>query len=93
MADDIIEIFEIGLTLRLVENGIDETKATGIVADYFEEARETYGGVRVMLKRGYQRYPPSVIRKIRNEFNGRNGDALRRRYGMSRTHFYRTIRK
>jgi len=93
MADDIIEIFEIGLILRLVENGIEEKKAESIVSGYFEEAREDYGGVRVMLKRGYQKFRPAVIKKIKNEFNGRNGAEIRRRYKMSRTHFYRVISK
>ena len=93
MADDIVEIFEIGLTLRMIEEGIDETKAAGITSSYFSEQRDAYGGVRHMIKRGYHKYPPAVIRKIKAEFNGRNGDQIRRRYGMSRTHFYRVIGK
>ena len=93
MADDIVEIFEIGLILRMIEEGIEEQKATGIVSGYFAEQRESYGGVRHMIKRGYHKYPPAVIRKVKAEFNGRNGEEIRRKYGLSRTHFYRTVGK
>lgn len=94
MADDIVEIWEVGLILKFREAGdVTPDQAEALIVDHGEMFRESYGGVRHMIKRGYTRYPPKVIRKIKKEFNGRNGESLRRRYGMSRTHFYRTIKK
>lgn len=94
MADDIIEIIEIGIILRLVEKtGMEKKTATKLVGDYFEEFREGYGGVRHMVRRGYRRFPPALIRKIKNQYTGRNEIELRRLYDMSRTSFYRHIKK
>jgi len=93
MADDILTIWENGLILRMIENGIDETKATGIVTTYFAEQREYYLSERFTVKRGYNKFDPRTIKRIKAEYNGRNGQQLRERHGMSRTHFYRTIAK
>ena len=94
MQDDIVEILEIGLTLRLVESGgMEREKAAKLVTEYFEEFREGYGGVRHMVRRGYRRYPPALIRKIKRQYTGRNEKELCNLYGMSRTTFYRHIKK
>jgi hypothetical protein len=94
VSDDIVEIIEIGLILRLVENGgMEVEKATKLVGTYFEDFREGYGGVRHMVRRGYRRYPPALIRKIKRQYTGRNEKELRELYGMSRTTFYRQIKK
>ena len=94
MSDDIIEIIEIGLILRLVENGgLPRETANKIVMDYFEEFREGYGGVRHMVRRGYRRFSPALIRKIKKLYTGRNEAELRERFQMSRTTFYRHIKK
>lgn len=94
MSDDIIEIIEIGLTLRLVESGaVDREKVDKVMRAYFEEFREGYGGVRHMVRRGYRRFSPALIRKVKKLYTGRNEEELRARFGMSRTTFYRHIKK
>ena len=93
MADDILEIIELGLTLRLVEKGIEQRRAERIVGDYIEELRESYGGARYSVKRGYRKYSPAMIVRIRSQYNGRNAEQLRARYGMSRSSFHRLIQK
>jgi Mor family transcriptional regulator len=93
MADDILEIIEIGLAVRLVEMGVERDAAERAVGDFIEETRESYGGLRYMIKRGYKKYSPRVISRIKKEYTGRNEAQLRARYGMSRTAFYNHIRK
>lgn len=94
MDDDILEIYEIGLILRLIEDlDIDRDRANIIVSGYTEEFREGYGGVRHMIRRRYRRFPPALIRKIKKLYTGRNEIELRELYGMSRTTFWRLIKK
>lgn len=93
MAEDILDIIEIGLTLRLREMGIAEDPAADLVTGFIDDIRDAYGGDRYQIKRGYRRYSPALVRKCKQEYTGRNESQLRARYGLSRSSFYRLIRK
>lgn len=93
MAEDILEIIEIGLTLRLREMGIAADPAADLVTGFIADIRDAYGGERYQIKRGYRRYSPALIRRCKKEYTGRNETELRSRYGLSRSSFYRLIRK
>lgn len=92
--DDIISIFENGLSLRLVETGLlDQETASEIVGGYFAEVREAYGGTRYMIKRGYRRYTSKQIAEIKSQYNGSNAAEIQRRYQISRSTLYRYLGK
>lgn len=94
MAEDILEVIEIGLTLRLIEKlGIEKADADLLVSEFIADTRENYGPGRYSIKRGYRRYSPTVVARVRAEYTGRNEDQLRARYGLSRSSFYRLVRK
>jgi len=92
--DDILEIIETDLTLKFVELGFaDPAEARAVVGDVIEDVRESYGGIRYMIKRGYRTFSPRSVENMKAEYNGRNAKVLMRKYGMSRSTFYRYIRK
>ena len=93
MADDIIEVLEIGLSLHLVNSGMSKNEADNCLKCFFEKFRDSYGGASYFVKQGYRRYPPSLIRDIKSAYNGRNEKELCAAHGMSRTTFYRKIKK
>jgi len=93
MSEDFLEIIEIGLTLALVDMGVEQDRAERKVGEFVEQLRESYGGERYFVKRGYTAYSPKLVKKIKKEFTGRNESSLRQRYHMSRSSFYRLIRK
>ena len=93
MAEDILDVIEIGLTLKLRSIGIEPDPAARLVTSFIEEVRESYGGSRYQIKRGYRRYSPEIIQRVKSEYTGRNEQQLRSQYGLSRSSFYRLIRK
>ena len=93
MGEDILDEIKIGLILRLRALGVADDPAEKMIESFVSEMRENYGGARYQIKRGYRRYSPRVIRKVKREYTGRNETILRARYGLSRSSFYRLIRK
>lgn len=92
--DDILEILEIGLTVALVDRGLlPADQAQAVVGDYFAGIRESYGGERYMLRRGYRKYSPAMKRRIASEFDGQNAKQLILRYGISSSTFYDIAKK
>lgn len=92
--DDILSVIETGIILKLIEEEVcGLERAAEVVGSYIDEARDSYGGVRYMFRRGYRRFSPKVVRTIRNEYNGRNMKKLCKKYGMSRTTFYSRVLK
>ena len=75
--DDILEILENGLTVELVDRGLLEVnQARAVIGGYFESIRESYGGERYMIRRGYRRYSPAMKRRIAAQFTGSNAADL-----------------
>ena len=91
--EDILEILEVGLTVHLVDRGLllPET-AKAEIGGYFDRVRESYGGERYMLRRGFRKYSPAMKRRIAAEFDGRNAQKLIDRYGISSATFYRIVK-
>lgn len=93
-SDDILEILEVGITVQLIDRGgLEPDQAKTIVGDYFDGIRESYGGERYMLRRGFRKYSPAMKRRIAAEFNGRNAKQLIARYGISSSTFYAIVKK
>lgn len=93
MAINLIEVLEIGLTLRLVEKGgMTKPDAEKLVAEFFNEICEGYGGDAYFVKMGFRKFPPSVVKQIRARYTGRNDAEIQEIYGMSRATFYRLIK-
>lgn len=93
MADDILDVLEVGLILHLRDRKIIEHESgERAVIEFMQEIRDSYGGQRCWIKRKYRKYPPRVVEQIKSEFNGRNGKELRAKYGMSNSVFYHHIK-
>ncbi len=93
MSDDILEIIEVGLTLKLRETCLSDDDAADLVGEFIQDLRESYGGERYQIKRGYRSWSPRLVARIRNQFTGRNERELMARYRMPRSTFYRLIKK
>ena len=92
--EDILEIIEVGLTIELIDRGLLEPElAKQVIGGYIEQIRESYGGERYMLRRGYRQYSPAMKRRIASQFTGINASELIARYGISKATFYRIVRK
>jgi len=95
--DDIIEVWQNGLILRLRERlagDYDDNEAERVIRDYFDEQREVYGGNAVWLYRGCRtKHRPAQIRLIQAEYNGRNQSYLIKKYGISKSTLRRYLKK
>lgn len=92
--DDILKILETGIKLRLLERTVlPELEVDQVVGEYFAGIRESYGGTRYMLRRGYRKYSDPMKSRIAAQFDGKNRDRLCERYGISKTTFYAIVRK
>lgn len=93
--DDIIEVWQNGLILRLRERLAGEHQTIEhTVRDYFAEQREVYGGNSVWLYRGCRtKHRPAQIQQIQHLYDGTNAGYLIKRFGISRSTLRRYLKK
>ena len=95
MAEDILDVIEVGLTIKLIDSGkLDPETAKNLVTEFVAETRDAYGGAPWMVKRGYRKFSPAVIEEMRERHAaGEHIASLCDRFGMGRTTFYEKVLK
>lgn len=95
MAEDFLDVIEVGLTIKLIDSGACEPElAKRIVSEFIAESRDAYGGQPWMVKRGYRKFSPALLDEMRAKYQaGASISTLCDAYGMGRTTFYERVLK